>query len=63
MSATLASNTNVPSPGSAEERQRFVLIQERLAPLFRRAFPDPHVHQTVVIIPSLSLDAEELAKI
>jgi len=59
----LASNTNVPSPGSAEERQRFALIQERLAPLFRRAFPDPHAHQTVVIIPSLSLDAEELAKI
>jgi hypothetical protein len=59
----LASNTNVPSPGSAEERQRFALIQERLAPLFRRAFPDPHAHQTVVVIPSLSLDAEELAKI
>jgi hypothetical protein len=57
------SGTDVPVPGSAEERQCFAQIQERLAPLFQQAFPDPHAHQTVVVIPSLSLDAEELAKI
>ena len=39
------------------------MIQKRLAPLVQRAFPDPHAHQTVVVIPSLSLDAEELTKI
>src|SRR3954465_14407122 len=53
----------MPVPGSAGEHRRFEQIQERLAPLFRRAFPDPHAHQTVVVVPSLSLDAEELAKI
>src|SRR3954451_21903547 len=57
------SGTGVPVPGSAEERQCFAHIQERRAPLFQRAFPDPRAHQTVVVIPSLSLDAEELAKI
>src|SRR5919199_1161600 len=57
------SEADVPAPGSAEERRRFEQIQERLAPLFRWVFPDRHAHQTVVVIPSLSLDAEELAKI
>jgi pheganomycin biosynthesis PGM1-like protein len=57
------SDADVPVPGSAEELRRFARIQERFAPLFRRVFPDPHAHQTVVVIPSLSLDAEELAKI
>src|ERR671939_623627 len=57
------SDADVPAPGSAEERWRFEQIQERLAPLFQRVFPDRQAHQTVVVIPSLSLDAEELAKI
>ena len=61
--ATLASNATVSIPGSAEERRRFAQIQERLVPLFRRVFPDPHASQTVVVVPSLSLDPEELAKI
>src|SRR5919205_2335236 len=60
---TLKSDHSVPIPGSTEERRRFAEIQERLAPLFQRAFPDPHAHQTVVVIPSLSLNVEELAKI
>ncbi|MDQ3832556.1 MAG: carboxylate-amine ligase, partial [Actinomycetota bacterium] len=34
-----------------------------MVPLFRRVFPDPHASQTVVVVPSLSLDPEELAKI
>ncbi len=63
LSATPMLDANMPPPGSAEERQRFAKIQERLAPLFQRVFPDPHAHQTVVVIPSLSLDTEELAKI
>src|SRR4051812_41098656 len=60
---TPTSELGMADPGSAEELRRFALIQERLAPLFKRAFPDPHAHQTVVVVPSLSLDAEELAKI
>ena len=60
---TLKSDHSVPIPGSTEERWRFAEIQKRLAPLVQRAFPDPHAHQTVVVIPSLSLDAEELTKI
>src|SRR3954451_18268613 len=56
-------DANMPAPGSAEERRRFSKIQERLAALFQRAFPDPHAHQTVVVIPSLSLDVEEVGKI
>lgn len=63
VSATQASDANVSVPGSAEERQRFACIQERLAPLCEQVFPDPHAHQTVVVVPSLSLDVEELAKI
>jgi hypothetical protein len=63
LKAVPPSGMDVPVPGSAQERQRFAQIQERLAPLFERAFPDPHAHQTVVVIPSLSLDAEELVKI
>ncbi|MDQ3856621.1 MAG: peptide ligase PGM1-related protein [Chloroflexota bacterium] len=47
----------------AEERRRFEELQTRLAPLYERTFPDPRAAQTVVIVPSLSLDADELAKI
>ncbi|MDQ3942874.1 MAG: peptide ligase PGM1-related protein [Actinomycetota bacterium] len=54
---------NVPAPGSAGELRRFAQVQKRLAPLFERVFPDPHATQTVVVVPSLSFDAEELAKI
>jgi hypothetical protein len=39
---TLRSDHSVPIPGSTEERWRFAEIQKRLAPLFQRAFPDPH---------------------
>jgi hypothetical protein len=46
-----------------DERQRFAVLQQRLAPLFRRVFPDRHAPQTVVVIPSLSLDREELTKL
>jgi hypothetical protein len=53
----------MPEPGSAEELRRFAQIQERLAPLYRRIVSEPRAPQTVVVVPSLSLDAEELAKI
>jgi hypothetical protein len=52
-----------PASGSAEEARRFAELQERLAPLFRRVFPDPRAAQTVVVVPSMSLDAGELGKL
>src|ERR687894_2825595 len=50
-------------PGSEEELGRFARLQERLEPLSRRLAADQRAPQTVVVVPSLSLDAEELAKI
>jgi hypothetical protein len=63
LTSTPLSVAGVPEPGSAEELRRFARIQERLRPLFLRVAPDPGASQTVVVVPSLSLDAEELAKI
>lgn len=57
------SESGFPPPGSAEELGRFARIQERLAPLFERVTADQSAPQTVVVVPSLSLDVEELAKI
>lgn len=52
-----------PEPGSAEELERFAELQERLTPLFERIVPNPGEHRTVVVVPSLSLDPQLLAKI
>ena len=61
--STSASGMGLPAPGSAEELRRFARIQERLAPLFRRVFLYTRAPRTVVVVSSLSLDTEELAKI
>jgi hypothetical protein len=58
-----ASAMDFPPPSSDEELRRFAQLQERLAPLCQKVFPNQHACQTVVVIPSLSLNAEELAKI
>jgi hypothetical protein len=50
-------------PGSAEELDAFRVLQERLKDAFRRATADRRHPQTVVVIPSLSLDPQELAKV
>ncbi len=60
--ATVTPGTG-PEPGSEEELGRFAKLQERLGPLSRKLAADPRAPQTVVVVPSLSLDAEELAKI
>ncbi len=44
----------------ADESRRFRTLQRRLAPLFRRIMPDARAHRSVVVIPSLSVDAEVL---
>jgi hypothetical protein len=52
-----------PWPGSAEERRRFAELQDRLPSLFRRVFSDHYAEQTVVVVPSMSLDPGELTKL
>src|SRR5829696_4566512 len=63
LASTPVSVAGMPKPGSVEELRRFAQIQERLAPLAERLVADPRIPQTVVVVPSLSLDLEELAKI
>jgi hypothetical protein len=63
LSSTAPPMAGMPEPGSVEELRRFARIQERLAPLYRRVVSEPRAPQTVVVVPSLTLDAEELAKI
>ncbi|MFZ5478837.1 MAG: peptide ligase PGM1-related protein [Myxococcota bacterium] len=53
----------IPTPGSPEELAAFHKIQERLPDLFRRVTSDRRAEQTVVVVPSLSLDPQELAKV
>jgi hypothetical protein len=53
----------LPASGSNDERRAFAEIQQRLGPLFARIFPDPAAERTVVVVPSMSLPREELAKL
>ena len=49
--------------GQRDELERFAALQAKLEPLARRVISDPRSSQTVVVVPSLTLDVEELAKI
>lgn len=53
----------LPAPGSPAEIAAFDALQARLPDLFRRVTGDRRTPQTVVVVPSLSLDPEELAKV
>ena len=55
--------TNPPEPGSPTEHQAFQRLQSRLTTQFRDIFPDPRAPRTVLVIPSLSLDQEVMARI
>ncbi len=46
-----------------EVRRRFRVLQARLPYLYREALVDRHAPRTVVVVPSLTLDQEVLAKI
>ena len=61
--STPSTPIDVPEPGSAEELGRFAALQAKLGPLARRVISDPRAPQTVVVVPSLTLDIEEMAKI
>lgn len=52
-----------PAPGSAEELLAFKKIQEGFGNQFEFFFPDNLAPKTIVVIPSLSLDQEVLAKV
>ena len=46
-----------------EEQERFDRLQQQLAAQFEQVFPDMRVPRTIVVVPSLSLHAEELMKV
>lgn len=48
---------------TADELARFATLSARLEPMFRDLYGDPRAPRTVVVVPSLSLDPEELAKV
>ncbi len=50
-------------PGSEQERAEFARLQATLPRMFREIFPDPAAPRTIVVLPSLSLDADVLARI
>lgn len=52
-----------PSPGSADELAAFDKIQEGFSEQFDLFFPDNLAPKTIVVVPSLSLDQEVLAKV
>ncbi len=56
-------NIDLPEPGSVEEDRMFRRLYEQLPTLWRSLMADGHVEQTVVVVPSLSLDPEELQKL
>lgn len=51
------------TPGSAEEQLQFEKIQLGLYNQFEKLFPDKLAPKTIVVIPSLTLDQEVLAKV
>lgn len=54
---------NLPQPGSQEEDERFNELYARMPALWKNLSADGHIPQTVVVVPSMSLDPEELAKL
>src|SRR5688572_919797 len=57
------SSPSWPEPGSAPELAAFQALQARIGDLYRRLAQDPRAPQTVVIVPSLSVDPRELSKV
>ena len=65
MPSTLASSDAAlrPRRTPTQESQRFAALQADFKRQYEQVFPDPKAPRTVVVVPSLSLHAEELAKI
>ncbi len=62
-SSILLHNNGVPLNSIEQEKEIFRHLQQNFMPQFENAFPDPLAAKTVVIIPSLTLDQQILAKI
>jgi hypothetical protein len=62
-SPTIPASALGPRPGSADELRAFAELQGALAPMYRRVFSDRRAPRTVIVIPSMSLDREELTKL
>ena len=60
---TPAAERTEPLPGSIEETLLFRKIQHQFPRQFRKVFPDKLASKSVVIIPSITLDQQILAKI
>lgn len=54
---------NLPPIGSPEEEVRFQELYAQLPQLWKNLQADGHVEQTVLVVPSMSLDKEELTKL
>lgn len=53
----------LPPPGSEEEEARFQELYKQLPMLWSNLQGDGHIEQTVLVVPSMSLDKEELTKL
>ena len=56
-------SNNWPVPGSQEEIAAYSALLTRVPELYRMLSADPRTPQTVVVVPSLSMDPRELQKI
>lgn len=54
---------SLPVPGSSEEITAYAALQARMGEVFRKLSTYPRIPQTVVVVPSLSLDPRELSKV
>ena len=59
----VGAENKAPRPGTKEELDQFIFLQKRLEHQYRSTFLNPRQPRTVLVVPSLTMDAEELRKI
>jgi hypothetical protein len=60
---TLPRDRTLDAPPTEEERLRFEALQAELSNQFSTIFADPNATRTILIVPSLSLDQQVMAKV
>lgn len=63
MSPIRTSEADFPAPGSDSEKEMFYRLQAKLPTIYNNIAYNRQAPQTTVVVPSLSLDQEELSKI
>ena len=63
MNDTVPDQDQMLAPATPEERERFRFLQERFAQSYTEIFDDAKLPRSVLIVPSLSLDQQVMAKI